>query len=82
MEAVAKDGNVSEEETEESRRPRIARRPQTPTKAEYESHMTLHAEQTTEIGVRTVLQEEASVTNIVHRRTKEQAESSVSIMPL
>jgi len=41
---VAKDEDVIEEETEESRRPRIARRPQTPTKAEYESHMTLHAD--------------------------------------
>ena len=41
---MAKDGDVIEEETEESRRPRIARRPQTPTKAEYDAHMTLHAD--------------------------------------
>ena len=31
-------------EEEEARRPRIARRPQTPTRAEVEAHMTLHAE--------------------------------------
>ena len=35
---------VEEEDTEEARRPRVAKRPQMPTKAEYDSHMTLHAE--------------------------------------
>ncbi len=44
MEAMANSDDVVEEETEESRRPRIARRPQMPTKAEYDSHMTLHAD--------------------------------------
>ena len=33
--------DVIGENEEEARRPRIARRPQTPTKAEYDAHMTL-----------------------------------------
>ena len=33
-----------EESTEEARRPRVAKRPQMPTKAEYDVHMTLHAD--------------------------------------
>ena len=44
VEAMAKEEDVIEEETEESRRPRVARRPQMPTKAEYDSRMTLHAD--------------------------------------
>ena len=36
--------SVIEEETEESKRPRIAKRHQMPTEAEYDSHMTLHAD--------------------------------------
>jgi hypothetical protein len=36
--------DVIGENEEEARRPRIARRPQTPTKAEYDAHMTLHAD--------------------------------------
>ena len=35
---------VDEESLEEARRPRVARRRQMPTKAEYDSHMTLHAD--------------------------------------
>ena len=41
---MASEESVIEEETEESRRPRIAKRPQMPTKAEYDAHMTLHAD--------------------------------------
>ena len=41
---MASEESVIEEETEESRRPRIAKRLQMPTKAEYDSHMTLHAD--------------------------------------
>ena len=33
-----------EESTEEARRPRVAKRPHMPTKAEYDVHMTLHAD--------------------------------------
>ena len=33
-----------EESTEETRRPRVAKRPQMRTKAEYDAHMTLHAD--------------------------------------
>ena len=42
--AEAKVDGVIGENEEEARRPRIARRPQTPTKAEYDAHMTLHAD--------------------------------------
>ena len=42
--AEAKEEDVIGENEEEARRPRIARRPQTPTKAEYDAHMTLHAD--------------------------------------
>ena len=41
---MASEESVIEEGTEESRRPRIAKRFQMPTKAEYDSHMTLHAD--------------------------------------
>ena len=40
----AKEEDVVEENEEEARRPRISRRPQMPTKAEYDAHMTLHAD--------------------------------------
>ena len=43
-ETMASEESAIEEETEESRRPRIAKRPQMLTKAEYDSHMTLHAD--------------------------------------
>ena len=43
-EAIAEETGKDEIENEEARCPRIARRPQTPTKAEVEAHMTLHAE--------------------------------------
>ena len=43
-EVKASEESVIEEETEEARRPRVARRPQMLTKAEYDSHMTLHVE--------------------------------------
>ena len=43
-EAIRADAGVDSKEDETERRPRIARRPQTPTKAEMEDHMTLHAE--------------------------------------
>ena len=42
--AEAKEEDVIDENVEEARRPRIARRPQMPTKAEYDAHMTLHAD--------------------------------------
>ena len=71
--------DVIGEDEEEARRPKIARRPQTPTKAAYDAHMTLHADY--RIGVRTVLQEKASVTSTVHQRMKEQEGSSAWTMP-
>ena len=41
---MASEEVVIEEETEESRRPRVAKRFQMPTKVEYDVHMTLHAD--------------------------------------
>ena len=43
-EVMASEEGVIEEETEESRRPRIAKIFQMPTKAEYDAHMTLHVD--------------------------------------
>ena len=40
----AKGMDDEEESTEEARRPRVAKRSQMPTKAEYDVHMTLHAD--------------------------------------
>ena len=40
----AKELDDKEESTEEARRPRVAKRPQMPTNAEYDAHMTLHAD--------------------------------------
>ena len=40
----AKGMDDEEESTEEARRPRVAKRPQVPTKAGYDAHMTLHAD--------------------------------------
>ena len=40
---MAKEDDVEDESTEEAGRPRVARRPQMPTKAEVDAHMTLHA---------------------------------------
>ena len=42
--AEAQDEGVEDENLEEARRPRIARRLQMRTKAEYDAHMTLHAD--------------------------------------
>ena len=42
--AEAEDEDVIDENLEEARRPTIARRPQMHTKAEYDAHMTLHAD--------------------------------------
>ena len=41
---MAKDEGVMEEGSEEARRPRVARRFQMSTKAEYDAHMTFHAD--------------------------------------
>ena len=42
-EAITEEKGKDENEDGEARCPRITRRPQTPTKAEVEAHMTLHA---------------------------------------
>ena len=42
--AEAEEEDVIEESLEEARRPRIAKRPQMLTKAEYDARMTLHAD--------------------------------------
>ena len=83
VEAMAKDEDVIEEETEESRRPRIARRFQTPTKAEYHSYMTLHADYRDWcpdcVAGRGISHQHRSSKN---ERTREHAENSASIMLL
>ena len=43
-EVMASEEGVIEEESEEARRPRVAKRPQMPTKAEYDAHITLHGD--------------------------------------
>ena len=42
--AEAKDEGVEDENLKEARRLRIARRPQMPTKAKYDAHMSQHAD--------------------------------------
>ena len=67
--AEAKEEDVIDENVEEARRPRIARRQEMPTKAEYDAHMILHVDY--RVWCPIVLQDAGSVTSTGPPRRRE-----------